>query len=298
MLSDFRRRFWQPPRAHGDVIEDRTVSFLELFYDLVYVVVIAAAAGTLAHEITWRSVGEFVVVFGLIWLAWNIGTFLYDLHGREDIRTRTITFAQMLLLVWLAVYVGDAGHDGGQGFALIYAGFIGLLLWPWYSVRRIDDAVFDAITGHYLRLMVATMAVMIGSAWLPDTARVLVWGLVVVVWLISFLVLSRSALEISERGIFVGDSLVERFGLFTIIVLGEVVVGVVDGLRNSVRDPVTMATGLIALTIGFGLWWNYFDLTGGRLPREDRTGTPIWLMVHLPLTMSVAGAGGGDGDSR
>ena len=76
MAAGFRQRFWRPPRTHGEIEEDRVVSFLELFYDLVFVVVIAAAASTLAHEITWRSVGEFVVIFGLIWLAWNNGTFL------------------------------------------------------------------------------------------------------------------------------------------------------------------------------------------------------------------------------
>ena len=52
MLTLFKSRFWQPPRAHGDVIEDRTVSFLELFYDLIYVVVIARAAHTLAGHLT------------------------------------------------------------------------------------------------------------------------------------------------------------------------------------------------------------------------------------------------------
>ncbi len=103
MLRDFRRRFWQPPRAHGEVIEDRTVGFLELFHDLVYVVVIAAAASSVSHDITARSVAEFAVIFGLIWIAWSNGTFLHDLHGREDIRTRFYTFAQMLLIVLLAV---------------------------------------------------------------------------------------------------------------------------------------------------------------------------------------------------
>ncbi len=55
MLRDFRRRFWQPPRAHGDIVEDRTVGFLELFHDLVYVVVIAAGASTVVHDIAPRS---------------------------------------------------------------------------------------------------------------------------------------------------------------------------------------------------------------------------------------------------
>jgi len=291
MFKEFRKRFWRPPRAHGEIIEDRSVSFLELFYDLVYVVVVAAAASTLAHDITWRSVGEFAVVFGLIWLAWTNSTILHALHGNEDLRTRTFIFAPMLLLVWLAVYVGDAGQDGGQGCALIYAGYFTLLTWLWFTVRRQDDGVFDVSTRRYLAVMVLIVATMIGSAWLPAAQRVLVWALVIVIWMVSALVISRTTMDTSAPGFFVGDSLVERFGLFTIIVLGEVVVGVVDGLRNVVSEPLTVATGLVALTIGFGLWWNYFDLTRGRHPREQPTGISIWMFVHLPLTMSIAAAG-------
>jgi low temperature requirement protein LtrA len=51
VVTLFRRYFWKPPRAHGEVIEDRSVSFLELFYDLVYVIVIARAAHTLAEHV-------------------------------------------------------------------------------------------------------------------------------------------------------------------------------------------------------------------------------------------------------
>jgi low temperature requirement protein LtrA len=62
MFAGFRRRFWRPPRAHGEIIEDRSVSFLELFYDLVFVVVIARASHTLAHHVSWRGLGEYVVI--------------------------------------------------------------------------------------------------------------------------------------------------------------------------------------------------------------------------------------------
>jgi low temperature requirement protein LtrA len=47
--AGLRRWFLRPPRPHGEVIEDRTVSFLELFYDLVYVVLIGQVAHTLAE---------------------------------------------------------------------------------------------------------------------------------------------------------------------------------------------------------------------------------------------------------
>jgi low temperature requirement protein LtrA len=291
MLRDFRRRFWQPPRAHGDVVEDRTVSFLELFHDLVYVVVIAAAASTVAHDITPRSVAEFGVVFGLIWLAWVNATFLHDLHGRTDIRTRFYTFAQMLLVVLLAVYVADAAGDGGRGFALVYTAYLGLLTWLWYTVRREDDARFMDITRQYLTRMVLSIVVMLVSAFLPTEWRMALWALIVVMWLATTIRLGGSTEVLSDESMLISDSLVERFGLFVIIVLGEVVVGVVDGLSNAERDAETIATAMFGLIIGFGLWWNYFDLTGRRLPRADPGGSPIWVTGQLPLTLSIATAG-------
>jgi hypothetical protein len=104
----FRRHFWQPPRAHGDVIEGREVSFLELFYDLVYVVVISQAARHLSRDVTWGGVGRFAVVFGLIWLAWINGALYHDLHGRAEGRTRSYVFLQMGVLALLAVFTSQA----------------------------------------------------------------------------------------------------------------------------------------------------------------------------------------------
>jgi low temperature requirement protein LtrA len=89
------------------------------------------------------------------------------------------------------------------------------------------------------------------------------------------------------------DSLVERFGLFTIIVLSEVVIGVVDGLSAAERDAKTIVTGMLALSMGFGFWWIYFDLVGGRLPRANRVALANWVMSHLPVTLAITAAGAG-----
>ena len=291
MLREFRRYFWQPPRAHGDVIEDRTVSFLELFFDLVFVVLIGGAARTLAHDITWRSTGEFVLIFALIWFAWVNSTSLYDLHGREDVRTRSYVFAQMLLLALLAVFVGEAAGDGGRAFASVLAAFMLLLTWLWYSVRRQDSEEFEEITRSYLWMMGSTTVWILGSAFAPAGLRLAMWTLFVVAWSVVVIVLGRSEASAQEDSLLVSDSLVERFGLFTIIVLGEVIVGVVEGLSEAERDPKTIATGLVGLIIGFGFWWTYFDLVGRRLPFDDGRGFPRWLVAHLPLTASIAAAG-------
>lgn len=74
------------------MIEDRRVSFLELFYDLVYVVLIGQLAHTLAEDVSWSGVLDFAVVFGLIWIGWFNGTEFHELHGREDGRNRSFIF--------------------------------------------------------------------------------------------------------------------------------------------------------------------------------------------------------------
>ena len=68
------------------------VSFLELFFDLVFVVVIAQLADRLAHHPTWAGAGWFVFLFYAVWASWINGTLYYDLHGTNDVSVRVFTF--------------------------------------------------------------------------------------------------------------------------------------------------------------------------------------------------------------
>ena len=65
------------------------------------------------------------------------------------------------------------------------------------------------------------------------------------------------------------DSLTERFGAFIIIVLGETLTGVVTGLASQPVSALTLTVGLVAVVVGFGAWWTYFDFAGRRRPRTD-----------------------------
>ena len=64
-----RRSLWQPPRPHGEAPRERVVGPLELFYDLVVVVLVAQAAHHLAGDLTGGGLGEFAVIFTLVWIA-------------------------------------------------------------------------------------------------------------------------------------------------------------------------------------------------------------------------------------
>jgi low temperature requirement protein LtrA len=134
----FKRWFWRPPRAHGEIIADRQVSVLELFYDLVYVAVLGQAAHHLATHVSVRGLAEFAVVFALIWIAWINGSLYLELHGRQDGRTRSIVFVQMGILVLLAVFTADAADGSGRGFAAVYATYQAFQTGLWYTVWRQD----------------------------------------------------------------------------------------------------------------------------------------------------------------
>ena len=111
------RRLWQPPARYADRPADRRVTFLELFFDLVFVVVIAEIAHRLAEHPSWSGVGWFVFLFYAVWSSWINGTLYYDLHSTNDVSVRVFTFAQMLAVAVMAVYVGDVPGDGAAGFA-------------------------------------------------------------------------------------------------------------------------------------------------------------------------------------
>jgi low temperature requirement protein LtrA len=289
--AGLRTWFRSPPRAHGDVVYTREVSFLELFYDLVYVVVIGRAAHHLAEHVDWSGVRDFVVVFGLIWLSWFNGTFWHELHSREDGRSRSYIFVQMGLLSLLAVFTGEATGEDGRAFAITYAVLFVVFTWQWRLVHRIDHPDYRSITTRYLAAMALTVVTMAASAFAPEAARVWIWACVVAGWLVGGLVMMSND-RTAGFGEGVTSSLVERVGLFTIIVLGEVVVGVVAGISDAEeRSTIAVVTGIAGLVIGMGVWWNYFDMLGRRVPRHRGARLAGWLFAHLPLTMAIAAGG-------
>ena len=91
-----RRSLWQPPRPHGEQPRERTVGPLELFYDLAVVVLVAQDAHRLAGRLTWRGLGEFAVVFMLVWIAWTNGSLHHECTA-IDARARSTFLLQMVL---------------------------------------------------------------------------------------------------------------------------------------------------------------------------------------------------------
>jgi low temperature requirement protein LtrA len=291
--AGLRRWFLQPPRPHGELIEDRTVSFLELFYDLVYVVLVGQLAHVLAEDVSWAGAVDFAVVFGLIWISWFNGTQFHELHGRDDGRNRSFIFLQMVILTVLAVFTGHAGSTDGEAFAITYAILLGIHVWQWSSVYRLGGPEYRPGARRYLVGLVLSIAAILASSGMEHSARLAVWA-AVVVGSIALVIVDLVRAPGDALGIRATDSMAERYGLFIIIVLGEVVLGVVDGMTGVKElDFRTVATGVLGLGIAFGFWWTYFDYVGRRLPRRDAPSLALWLYIHLPVALAVAAAGAG-----
>ncbi len=128
-------------------------SFLELFYDLVFVVLIAQVAHTLAGNVTWSGFRDFAIVFALVWIAWLNGSLYHELHGREDGRNRTSIFVQMGLLVLLAVYAAHAADrpDDGRGYLIVYAVLLTFIALLGFGSRSLGTTCPDGGYDHPVR---------------------------------------------------------------------------------------------------------------------------------------------------
>ncbi|MFE3409145.1 low temperature requirement protein A [Streptomyces mirabilis] len=286
-----RRQLWQPPRAHGEQPRERVVGPLELFYDLVVVVLVAQAAHHLAGDLDWHGLGLFAAVFALVWIAWFNGTLHHELHGHEDARGRSVFLLQILVLVPLGAFIPEAGGARGVAFAVTAGVLFAVLAVLWLLAARGDSPEFRRPSRLFVTGTAACAVVLAASAALPADVRVLTWGLLAVAYLAGFAIMIGSATPVQAVALSVTDALTERFGLFIIIVLGETVTGVVDGLAHEPTNALTLAVGLVAVVIGFGAWWTYFDFAGHRRPRPTRASTVQWMLVHMPLTAAVAAMG-------
>jgi low temperature requirement protein LtrA len=139
--------------------------------------------------------------------------------------------------------------------------------------------------------MVVSTIVIGATAFMGDDLRLITWALFVFGWVAGNLVIDRRAGGLADVGFSVTESMIERTGLFTIIVLGEVVVGVVTGISDAERTTLVIATGMIALAIGFAYWWTYFDFVGGRTVRTGHGLSSRWLMGHFPVAAAIAASG-------
>ena len=111
--------WWELPqlRTEGDENIKRKATWLELFYDLVFVGVVAELSQQLARDVSWSGLGTFVLLFVAAWWTWLGSTFYNQRFERDDVSHRLFTFMQMIPLAGMAVFAHGALDGRAVGFA-------------------------------------------------------------------------------------------------------------------------------------------------------------------------------------
>jgi len=271
--------------------KERHATWLELFYDLVFVAVVSQLSENLSHDISLAGLLSFIALFIPVWFAWLGATFFATRFGTDDLAHRILTLLQMMGAAAMAVNVSHGFGETSAGFALSYAAIKFLLVIEYV---RIGDRIPSArpLTKRYSIGFTLSAAIWTVSAFVPPPLRFILWGIGLTLDFVTPLLLGQLALKFAPHI----SHLPERMGLFTIIVLGESILGVVAGLAGHDWDIYSSLSVGLGLSIPFSLWWIYFDNVDGSAIRaateKGRKGIYYaWLYIHFPLVVGLSAIG-------
>jgi low temperature requirement protein LtrA len=272
----------------------RHATWLELFYDLIFVVVISQLAHNLDLDFSFYGFLSFLALFVPVWWSWTGAAFYATRFDTDDLGHRLLILLQMIGAAALAVNVSDGLGKDSSGFALSYAAIRVILVVEYMRTGRSKPfSSASPLIRRYTRGFLCAAVVWIISAFIPPPFRFVLWGIGLVIDFATPITarrLPQFAPHISH--------LPERMGLFTIIVLGESITGVVAGVSGIEFDIYSMIVLGLGLSIPFSLWWLYFDSVDGapiRAVREKgRIGVyALWLYGHFPLVVAFTSVGVG-----
>lgn len=298
-----KRTWWQRPSLRTDEEEglDRKVGWLELFFDLYFVVTIAELAHNLAENVSWTGLGEFIFLFLPVWWIWVGATYYIERFETEGIEQRLIVFAQMIPIAGLAVFAHYGMGKTSVGYALSYAVCRTFHIFLWWRGGR-HDRQFRPVAKRFVLGFSISVGLFYLSVFMPIPVRFWLWGAGLLIDFVTPLFTLKQQAALPRLST---SKLPERYGLFIIIVLGESVIGVVSGLADQEAFSVLIAiAAILGIAITFGLWWIYFDFVGRRPPKPNAVSALSWSYLHLCLAIAITATGAGilnviaDEDSR
>ena len=268
--------------------EDRSASFVELFFDLVFVFGVTQVAASIHGHLDWATVGRAAIVLALLWWAWSQFTWAAGNADFDELRPRVVLLVATSATFVLATGVQDAFGEDGAIFALAYFGVMSL--WTVFYLSLIWGT--DQIAGFLAyapRVMAGSVLVLIGG-FVSEEVRIWFWIAAVVVNIVSTLAVERNEYPI------VPSHFAERHGLFVIIVLGEGLIAIGVGVVGSTGSLAFYVAGAAMLLTVLAIWWSYFDwlfrvgekalkaatgVTQGQLARS------AYSVAHYPLVAGV-----------
>lgn len=267
---------------------ERHASWLELFYDLVF----ASAVSEIGHSlyVNNNSIVEFLGTISLfvpVWWAWMGVTFYAARFETDDVIHRIFVLLQMMGAAALTINIHGALAETSSNFAISYGAIRGFLVIEYLRTGRRIPAASKFANGLARGFLISTILWLL-SAIVPTPIRFMIWALAIAVDMSTAILVQRKHVQLTPN-IF---HLPERMGLFTLIVIGETVFGLVASLSEHEWDVESIISIGAGLTISFTLWWMYFDNVEGSPIRafRERGRARIyiaWIYLHLPLVVGL-----------
>ena len=301
MSEQPKRRFLTPMVGRSADEQFRVSTPLELFFDLCFVVAVSQGAGPLHHSIAEHHVRHgltgYLMVFFAIWWAWMNFTWFSSAYDTDDDVYRITTFVQISGALVLAAGVEQAFEH--NDFRVITIGYVIMrlaLVTQWLRAAKSDPRRRPTA----LRYAIGVSAVQ--ALWLLRLAAPESWSFLPIFHLLVALELVVPIWAERAPGgptTYHPHHITERYGLFTLIVLGESVAAATVAFRGGPGEGGAYTGALIRLAVAglvvvFALWWLYFDRSAHNLLSSLRTSM-MWGYGHYFIFASAAAVGAGLG---
>ncbi|MEA2155335.1 MAG: hypothetical protein QOE11_1475 [Solirubrobacteraceae bacterium] len=232
--------------------EEETVTPLELFFDLVFVLALTQCTALMSAEPTWSGIAKGMLVLGVLWWAWVGYAWLTSVVDPEEGAVRLVIFAAMAGLLVAGLCVPRSFGDAGLIFALAY-GFVRVAHIGLFLLASRDDELFRRSVVGLAASTAISVVLLVAASFTDGLLQGGLWALA--------LVLDAGAPYFfwAEGWKLAPHHFCERHGLIVIIALGESIVAVGVGAGERV-DLGIAAAAAIGTAVAAALWWLYFDI--------------------------------------
>jgi low temperature requirement protein LtrA len=280
----------RPSRIAAVMREGERVTPLELFFDLVFVLALTQCTTLMARTASWGALAKGLLVLAILWWAWVGYAWLTSVIDPEEGAVRLAMFAAMAALLVTALCVpGAFGKEAilfAAAYGLVRAGHIFL----FGVASREDAALRKSVVGLGLSTAIG-VGLLLAGAIAGGAAQIALWVLALA------LDMGGPFLFGSEGWKLVPGHFAERHGLIVIIALGESVVALGVGAKETI-DAHLVAGAVLGIAVAAALWWAYFDVTAlvaeRRLDRaregreRNELARDAYSYLHLPMVAGIA----------
>lgn len=267
---------------------ERHASWLELFFDLVFVLAVAQVAHVLNEHSDFAGTLKFLALFVPVWWSWVGFTFYADRFETDEAIYRILTFAAMLAVAALSVNLENAFSAAGDApfvfcYVLVRVLLIALYIRSAYHVPLARSLSVQFIVGFGIA---ATL--LLFSLFFEPPVRYIIWAIALALEIVTPF-LNFKATKLVP---FDSSHIPERFGLFTIIVLGEAVIATANGAAEVSWNFQTIAAAAIGFAMAACLWWLNFDFVeDGAIKSNSLLPRLVYLYGHFFIVASVVALG-------